>query len=147
MTAFIDDSHYRKLEALFLSAPINDFFKPEIRVSAERADITLQVDPKFFHAGHSVHGSVIFKLLDDACYFACQATEPEHFLVTATFNIQFMAPVTTGALTVTAEVTSGNRNVFFAKGEVFNHKERLVATGNGTFMKSRLLLGEEVGYR
>ena len=142
-----DQDHYRKLENFFHSARINEFYNPEITVSERSTEIRLDVDPKFFHAGHSVHGSVFFKLLDDACYFACQSIEKHHFLVTSSFNIQFIAPVTGGTLTVKAEVDATTRSVSFASGEIFDEKSRLVATGNGNFMKSRLNLNEDVGYR
>ena len=139
--------HFRKLENLYLSAEINAFYQPRITVSEKAAEIAITVEPKYFHSGHSVHGSVYFKLLDDACYFACQSLETRHFLVTSSFNIQFIAPVTSGTLTVRATVTAATRSVSLARGEIFDDRDRLVATGNGSFMKSRLSLGEEVGYR
>ncbi|PLX98504.1 MAG: hypothetical protein C0623_12580 [Desulfuromonas sp.] len=86
-------------------------------------------------------------MLDDACYFACQSIEKECFLVTSNFNIQFIAPVTSGIMLVRAQVNATTRNVRFASGEIFDQKNRLVATGNGSFMPSRLKLSEEVGYR
>lgn len=140
-------SHYKKLENLFADAAINDFYRPSISISEREAIITIAVDPKFFHSGKTVHGSVYFKLLDDACYFACQSLETEKFLVTSSFNIQYIAPVSAGIITATATVTANKKNVFFAAGEIHDFKDRLVASGNGTFMPSRLGLGEDVGYR
>jgi len=142
-----DRSHYTKLENMFRTAAINTFFNPEITVSENCAEITIEVNPKFFHSGRTVHGSVYFKMLDDACYFACQSIEKECFLVTSNFNIQFIAPVTSGIMLVRAQVNATTRNVRFASGEIFDQKNRLVATGNGSFMPSRLKLSEEVGYR
>jgi uncharacterized protein (TIGR00369 family) len=142
-----NDQHHRKLENFFHTAKINEFYTPEIKVSDRKTEISIQIEPKFFHAGHSVHGSVYFKLLDDACYFACQSVELSHFLVTSSFNIHYMAPVTEGTLRAVAEIESTARNVSFARGEVYDSKNRLVATGHGTFMRSRLTLNEDVGYQ
>ncbi len=142
-----NQEHFTKLENFFYSANINAFYQPRISVGERETDIKIDIDPKFFHAGHSVHGSVYFKLLDDACYFACQSIERHHFLVTSSFNIQFIASVTEGTLMVKAKVDATTRTVSFSSGEIFDEKGRLVATGNGSFMKSRLTLNEDVGYR
>jgi len=139
--------HFRKLESLYLSAGINAFYQPGITVSEGAAEISVAVEPKYFHSGHSVHGSIYFKLLDDACYFACQSMETRYFMVTSSFNIQFIAPVAAGTLTARGTLTAATRSVSLAHGEVYDDRNRLVATGNGSFMKSRLSLGEEVGYR
>jgi len=139
--------HFRKLESLYLSAEINSFYQPGIIVTEKAAEIIITVEPKYFHSGQYVHGSIYFKLLDDACYFACQSMETRYFLVTSAFNIQFIAPVAAGTLTARSTVTAATRNVSLAHGEIFDDRNRLVATGNGSFMKSRLALNEEVGYR
>ncbi len=141
-----DTEHFRKLERFFQTARINKFFQPALTVADRSAEISLAVGSKFFHAGHAAHGAVCFKLLDDACYFACQSIESGHFLVTSSFNIQYFAPVTGGTLTARAAVVSTSRSVSYARGDVFDDRQRLVASGSGTFMKSRLPLDEQVGY-
>ena len=65
-------THHKKLERMYLSAPIHkDLYKGiSIHVANEQAEIALLVEPKFFHAAHAIHGSVYFKMLDDAAFFA-----------------------------------------------------------------------------
>ena len=51
--------HYRALENMYLSAPINEIFKPFIRVSHESAEIEIAVNEVLFHAARAVHGSIL----------------------------------------------------------------------------------------
>ena len=64
--------HYRKLERMYLSANMNThiYQTTEITIEDETAIISMTIDPKYFHALGAIHGSVYFKLLDDAAFFA-----------------------------------------------------------------------------
>lgn len=69
------EEHFRKLERMYhLSAPINKeiYNGIQLNVFNERAEITLKIEPKYFHAANSLHGSVYFKMLDDAAFFCCK---------------------------------------------------------------------------
>jgi len=72
-----DDEHYRKLERMYASAPINDFFRPVMQVSEGRAVITMKVRRDFYHAANAVHGALYFKALDDAAFFAVNSLVPD----------------------------------------------------------------------
>ena len=63
------EEHYRKLEHMYLSAPVNEYYGPEIHISEGRVRVTIPVRPDFFHAADAVHGAVYFKLLDDSDEF------------------------------------------------------------------------------
>ena len=65
-----DDNHYLALEKMYLAAPINEIFKPKIKVSNETAEIKIEVNRKLFHSAGAGHGSVYFKMLDDAAFYA-----------------------------------------------------------------------------
>jgi len=63
--------HYRRLERLYHQANVQQLFPDSsIRVSHGSAELTLPIDPKYFHGAEAIHGSVYFKLMDDAAYFA-----------------------------------------------------------------------------
>ena len=62
--------HWRALEQMYLGAPINAFYQPRIEVSEEKAVIEIDIGHHFFHPAGAVHGSVYFKMLDDAAFFA-----------------------------------------------------------------------------
>ncbi|HQV37170.1 MAG TPA: PaaI family thioesterase, partial [Flavobacterium sp.] len=139
--------HYRKLENMYHLGPINrELYKGvQLTVSHERAEIIQPIESKFFHAGQSLHGSVYFKLLDDAAYFAVQSTIQDFFIFTTTFNIQLLRPVTSGTVKAVGKLTFKSKNLFIADAILYDEKNREVARGSGTFIKSQHLLSEKMG--
>src|SRR5437660_10506789 len=80
------DEHFRKLERMYAAAPINQYFRPALTVSEGRAEVTMAVQSDFFHAARAVHGSVYFKAMDDAAFFAVNSLVSDVFVLTVTFN-------------------------------------------------------------
>jgi uncharacterized protein (TIGR00369 family) len=141
--------HYTKLKNMYVSGSINQelYDSAQIEVTFEQAIITQQIEPKYFHAGQSLHGSVYFKLLDDAAYFAVQSIITDAFVYTTTFNIQILRPVKTGSVKAIGKVTFKSKNLYIADAVLYDHKNREVARGSGTFMKSQLPLDDKLGYQ
>ena len=141
------NEHYRRLERMYLSAPANEYFRPEIRIDEGRAEVRLVVRPDFFHAASAVHGSVYFKLLDDATFFAASSLVDDVFVLTASFNIYFLRPVSSGTMTARGTVVSRSSRLLIGEGVIVDNDDREVARGSGTFMPSKVALGERLGYR
>lgn len=141
-------SHFRKLERMYLGAPINmEVYEGiTIKVVAEQAELTLEVTPKLHHAAHAMHGSVYFKLLDDAAFFAVNSIVEEVFVYTVSMNIQLLRPVASGMIRSVGVVKFRSINLFIADSELFDEKGKLVGRGSGNFMRSRIALTEEIGY-
>lgn len=143
-----EKSHFQKLEWMYLhAAPINKFYKPSIAVSEGKAVITMQSHSKFFHAANAVHGSVYFKMLDDAAFFAVNSLVKDAFVLTTNFNINLLRQVVFGDLRAEGEVVFNARKSFVAEAKLFNNNNDLIATGSGSFVKSKIALNEEVGYK
>jgi uncharacterized protein (TIGR00369 family) len=142
-------THYRKLERMYLSAPINRqvYNGIEINISHEKAVIRLAVDPKLFHAANAIHGSVYFKLLDDGAFFAVNSVVQDVFVYTVSFNVQLLRPVSSGIITSTGELKFKSNNLFIADSILVDEKNKLVGKGTGSFMRSRIELGENIGYK
>jgi uncharacterized protein (TIGR00369 family) len=132
--------HYQKLESMYLAAPINKFYNPTITVEECKSEITIKVKEEFYHAANAVHGSVYFKMLDDAAFFAVNSIVEDVFVLTGTFETKLLRPITDGEIVAKGIITSDWRNKFEAEAELFNAKGKLVATGKGTFIKSKILL-------
>jgi uncharacterized protein (TIGR00369 family) len=141
-----DEEHFRRLERMYHSAPINQFYQPTIRVASGTAELELPVKPDFFHAAHAIHGSVYFKALDDAAFFAVSSLVTEVFVLTASYNVYLTRPVTEGVLHASGRVVHRSRNLFLAEAELFDGEKRLVARGSGSFMRSTIALTPQVGY-
>ena len=69
------NDHYLSLEKMYVVAPINKIYNPKILIYKGGAEIEIAVKEKFFHAAGAVHGSVYFKMLDDAAFFAANSLE------------------------------------------------------------------------
>lgn len=134
---------------MYLSGPINRATYPsvQIEVSEGQAIMSLEVQPEYFHAGQSLHGSVYFKMLDDAAYFAVNSVVTDAFVYTVAFNIQILRPVKSGTIRAVGQLKFSSKNLWVADAVLYDAKGREVARGSGNFMKSALPLAPEIGYR
>ena len=138
--------HYRKLEHMYLSAPINEIYRPTIAISKGHATIGFEVRERFFHAAGAMHGSVYFKGLDDAAFFAAASLVPDRFVLTVSFTVYLTRPVSAGHLEAKGRVTSHSRSLLVAESVLYND-DREVARGSGTFVPGKIELSSELGYR
>ena len=141
--------HFRKLERMYLSAPINAqvYEGITIAISNERAELTLPVIAKYHHAANAMHGSVYFKMLDDAAFFAVNSIVEDVFVYTVSLNVQLLRPVASGMVRSVGELKFKSTNLFIADSELFDERNKLVGRATGNFMQSRIALTEEIGYR
>ncbi len=142
----MDTPHFRALEKMYLAAPINEIYQPRIAISEGEAEIVIPLSRKYYHAAEAVHGSVYFKMLDDAAFFAAASLEPDFFLLTTSFTTYFTRPVSEGQMRAVGRVTNRNRSQFIAEAVVYNADDREIGRGNGVFTRSRHRLDERDGY-
>lgn len=138
--------HYRRLERMYHTAPINQFFQPRILVEKGRCEIVIQARPELHHAAHAVHGATYFKALDDAAFFAVQSLVEGFFVVTANFNLFLERPVQAGAMRALGEVVMAGKNLFVAQAALTDDQGRELARGGGNFVRSGIRLTPEIGY-
>ena len=136
----MDKIHYTKLENMYLAAPINNFYNPTINISKGKSEISIGVKKEFFHAANAVHGSVYFKMLDDAAFFAANSVVDDVFVLTASFETKLLRPIDTGKLIAKGRIVQDLGNKFEASAKLFNLEGKLIATGKGIFVKSKILL-------
>ncbi len=141
-----DTEHYRKLERAYANAPINEYFEPRLTIGPGTAELAIPVQRKFFHAGGAIHGSIYFKALDDAAFFAAQSVVDDVFVLTVSFNLYFLRPVVSGTLTAKARLNYRSRRLFVADAVLLDEQQREVARGSGTFLRSQIRLDKLVGY-
>jgi uncharacterized protein (TIGR00369 family) len=142
-----NEEHYRRLERMYLSAPVNDYYTPEIHISDGQAEVTIPVRRGFFHAADAVHGAVYFKLLDDSSFFAANSLVEDVFVLTVSYNVYFTRPVSEGVMKANAKVVQASKRLIVAESIVVDSEEREIARGSGTFMRSKIKLTEEIGYK
>lgn len=131
---------------MYLGAPVNLSHNVAIEITKGEATIRVAVQDAFFHAAGALHGSVLFKALDDAAYFAVSSLARDEFVVTASFHVHFLRPVKAGTLTARGRVVSRSRRHHVAEAVVTDERGREVARGSGTFVPSGVRLASVPGY-
>jgi uncharacterized protein (TIGR00369 family) len=144
----LDEAHFRALERLYASAPINGMFPSRLKVlEAGRAEIRFAIGPEHFHAAGAAHGTLYFKMLDDAAFYAANSMVADVFVLTTQFNLFLTRPVSAGEYRAVGRWVSGERRVLIAESRLLSADGEEVARGQGTFMRSRIRLAGLPGYR
>ena len=142
-----DERHFRALENMYASAPCNRYYSPKLAVSKGAAEVVIRVREKFFHSAGATHGSVYFKALDDAAFFACNSLVKDFLVLTVSFNVYLTRPISAGFMKSIGEVVNRSRNFMVAESKLFDSKGREIARGNGGFTKSNIRLSSGAGYQ
>ena len=133
--------HYRSLESLYRSAPINRCFSSVLAITGEgSARITFDITEGVYHAAGAAHGTIYFKMLDDAAFYAANTLATDRFLLTTSFNLHFTKPVRLGRVVAEGHWVSGRRRVMVAESRLVDAQGDEVGRGTGTFMRSRIAL-------
>jgi len=142
-----DKEHYEKLVHMYASAYCNEYYSPELTVSEGAAELVIPVQEKFFHAAGATHGAIYFKALDDAAFFACNSLIKDFLVLTASFNVYFLRPISSGQMRAAGRVVHVSRNMLIGESQLFDSKGREIARGSGNFAKSKIRLSPDLGYK
>jgi uncharacterized protein (TIGR00369 family) len=141
-------AHFRALEALYASAPINALFRSRLLLrGAGEARIDFDVGEQAYHAAGAAHGTLYFKMLDDAAFYAANSLVSDRFLLTTAFNLHFTKPLRSGPALAEGRWISGKRRVFVAEARIVDSSGEECARGTGTFLRSHIALAGLDGYR
>jgi uncharacterized protein (TIGR00369 family) len=141
-----DAEHYHKLEHLYGAAPISRWYGATIAVGEGRAEVRVATRPEFYHAAHAVHGSVYFRALDDAAFFAVNSKVREVLVLTVSFTVHFARPVTSGELRAVGRFVHGGGRLFLAEADLWDSEGQLLGRGSGVFTRSAIRLDPRIGY-
>jgi uncharacterized protein (TIGR00369 family) len=138
--------HYRKLERMYAAAPVSQWYGATIAVSDGQAEVRLATRPEFYHAAHAVHGSVYFRALDDAAFFAVNSRVREVLVLTVSFTVHFARAVTSGELRAVGRFRHGSGRLFLAEADLLDGAGKLLGHGSGVFTRSAIALDPTIGY-
>jgi uncharacterized protein (TIGR00369 family) len=114
-----EEAHLRALERLYDSAQVNRLFESRLILpEAGRSEISFTVSPDAFHAAGAAHGTLYFKMLDDAAFYAANGLVSDRFLLTTAFNLHFTKPMRAGPARAEGQWISGKRRVFVAEARI-----------------------------
>jgi uncharacterized protein (TIGR00369 family) len=141
-----DAEHHRKLERLYAAAPVSQWYGATIAISDGQAEVRLAIRPEFYHAAHAVHGSVYFRALDDAAFFAVNSRVREVLVLTVSFTVHFVRPVRSGELRAVGRLLHGSGRLFLAEADLLDGAGQLLGRGSGVFSRSGIPLDPSIGY-
>lgn len=139
--------HYRKLENMYHSAPCNEYYRPRLTISKGATELIIPVENKLFHAAGAVHGCAYFKALDDSAFFAANSLVEDVFVLTVSFNLHLMRPVTSGEMKARGKVIQFSKSLIMAESILYDCEENELAKGTGNFVKSKIPITPEIGYK
>ncbi|HEV7659066.1 MAG TPA: PaaI family thioesterase [Allosphingosinicella sp.] len=141
-------AHFRSLESLYRAAAINALFDSQIEIAEPGlARLRFEVTPATYHAAGAAHGTLYFKMMDDAAFYACNSMVSDRFLLTTAFNLVFTRPLKAGPMIAEGRWVSGKRRVFVGEARLILPDGEEAARGTGTFMRSHIPLSSLDGYR
>jgi uncharacterized protein (TIGR00369 family) len=140
-------AHFRALERLYAAAPINKLFESRLEITESGvARIHFVVEQRVHHAAGAAHGTIYFKMLDDAAFYAANSLVADAFLLTTAFNLLLTRPIKAGPVIAEGRWVSGRRRVLVADARLIDAAGEEIARGIGTFMRSRYSLSALPGY-
>ena len=142
-------THFQRLENMYNSANYNKFLYETSTITVEKgsATITLDIQEKHHHILNAIHGSVYFKLLDDAAIFSVYSLSEEYFFVTTNFNLSIVRPASKGIIKGIGKVTHFSKRLIIAEATIYDEREKAIAFGTGHFMPSKVRFEDIEAYK
>src|SRR3546814_17774078 len=90
-------AHHRALESLYAAAPVNELFQSRLRIpESGRSVIDFEVEEGLYHAAGAAHGTIYFKMLDDAAFYAANRMITDMFLLPTALHLLPTHPIKAG---------------------------------------------------
>ena len=129
------------------SSPFVTYAGAKVTVKKGEAHITLPVRKALFHAAGAMHGALYFLALDNAAFFAANSLVEDVFVLTTSFTTYITRPVSEGVVKSMGRVVNQNRSQFICESILFDSKDKEIARATGIFVRSKIPLSEEIGYK
>jgi len=142
-----ENEHFIKLENMMHSSPFVSFAGARATVKKGEAHITIPVRKELFHAAGAMHGALYFLALDNAAFFAANSLVEDVFVLTTSFTTYITRPVSEGVVKSIGKVVNRNRTQFICESVLFDSDDKEIARATGIFVRSKIPLSEEIGYR
>ena len=142
----MNKKHFKNIINGYSNAPINQLFKPKMKISLGQCEIKMKISKNFHHSANSLHGSIYFKMLDDAAWGASNTYIDDVFLFTYNFNIYLTKPVSSGIINSRGKVVDKQDGRIKAESVLYDSQNNEIGRGDGLFMRSKYLLKDAIGF-
>lgn len=129
------------------SAPFVQLTGAKVSVKNGEAKMTLPIRKDFFHAAGAMHGALYFLALDNAAFFAVNSLVEDVFVLTNSFTTYITRPVSEGTVMAIGKVVNQNNSQFIAESILYDSNDNEIARATGIFVKSKIPLSEQIGYK
>lgn len=135
--AELSEEHRQIARAVFESVPFVKLLGMKlVDLQPGAATLTLEMRHELKQPSHLMHGGAIASLIDTATAFAVATTfEKGDSAATVDLTVHFLRPVTEGSVRCEAKVLRAGKRLLTVSAEVFNDKEKLIATALATYSK------------
>jgi len=104
-------------------------------MDAQGSRLRITSTEKHENLWRTIHGGVIASLVDAACSASLiPILMEDEMLMTATLQVQYLAPVRSGDLVGQGRVIRRGKCLAYAEADIFNDQNKLIAKGNTSFM-------------
>ena len=139
--------HFEKLENMMHSAPIVKLTGARVAIEKGAATISLPVKEDFFHAAGAMHGALYFLALDNAAFFAVNSLVEDVFVLTTSFTTYITRPVSEGVVTAIGKAVYQNNSQIIGESILYDSDNNEIARASGIFVRSKVPLSEDIGYK
>ena len=140
------ETHWEKLERLYLAAPCNEYYDPGVRISEGEAEIVIPIQAKFFRVAGAVHSSICFTAMADSAALAVNSLVEKALVVAVNFDIHLTCPIATGELIARSRFLGMSGNHYLAESVLTDSEGQELGRANGAFMESGISLSSDIGY-
>jgi acyl-coenzyme A thioesterase PaaI-like protein len=140
------ETHFEKLERLYLAAPCNGYYDPGVRISEGEAEIVIPIQETFYGAAGAVHTSICFTAMADSAALAVNSIVEKALVVTVNFELSSITPFATGELLARSRFLGMSGNHYLAESALTDSNGKEIGRGGGAFMESDILLSSDIGY-
>jgi uncharacterized protein (TIGR00369 family) len=140
-------SHIEKLTRCCMRASISQFLKAQIVVEKPGvARVSAAFHRELTQNSDFLHGAILFQVADTAGFVAANSLEETYSVLTADYHINFMRPVQGEGVYAIGEVIHGGKTLMVVRSLVYTESGKLVASGQGTYLVTKILLRDVPGY-
>lgn len=106
----------------------------EIAKGDGAATVTIHCDPRHLNPHGTVHGAVVFAMVDTGMGAAATSVLDETSMcATIEIQLRYLSPVFAGDVRAEVRVVKAGRRIIHLDAQVVDHRDRLVATATGSF--------------
>jgi uncharacterized protein (TIGR00369 family) len=140
-------THFERVVRSCMTAKICRFLRKEITIQkAGLARVAIPFHPDLTQNWEFLHAAVLFEVGDSAGFVAVNSMEETYSTLTVDFHINLVRPVQREGIYAIGEVLSAGKTLYVARSNIYTSSGKLAATGQGTYMVTKVRHVDLDGY-